>query len=147
MTKEEIALIKRSWMQLRNIDLTIIGDVFYSKLFFDAPNLKALFHKPMTEQSEKLFGMLNLIVARLDQRELINNEIRKLALRHKNYWVKTIHYDLVGNAFLWTLAKAFGGDWNEDLSKAWLKCYTSLASQMIFVLEESAPIDRRKEIQ
>lgn len=131
MTKEEIMLVKNSWKMLRNVSPQVIGDVFYSKLFFDAPQLKAMFHQPLASQSEKLFGMLSVIISRLDSFDTLKDDIRKLALRHKAYGVKTVHYDLVGNALLWTLEKAFGADWNEELAKAWLKCYTTLATTML----------------
>jgi hypothetical protein len=34
------------------------------------------------------------------------------------------------------LEKAFGPQWNESLAKAWLKCYTSLATSMLIASEE-----------
>lgn len=137
MTKEELVLVQQSWRTLRDINPRIIGDVFYTKLFFDAPGLKPLFHTSISSQSEKLVGMLNMIVARFDNLELLKKEVQDLAQRHKGYGVKPAHYDLVGNALLWTLEKAFGRDWNEALAKAWLKCYTSLATIMLLASEEA----------
>ena len=138
MTKEEIVLVQQSWRTLRDINPQIIGDVFYAKLFFDAPGLKELFHTPVPSQSEKLVGMLNMIVARLDHMNSLKKDVQALALRHKAYGVKPAHYDLVGNALLWTIEKAFGPQWNEQLAKAWLKCYTSLATIMLISSEEVA---------
>ena len=137
MTKEEVALIKQSWKTLRDVNPHVIGDVFYTKLFLDAPGLKSLFTNSIHSQSEKLIGMLNVIVARLEDLEALKKDIQALALRHKNYGVKPAHYDLVGNALLWTLEKAFGLQWNEPLAKAWLKCYTVLATVMLTAVEEN----------
>lgn len=131
MSREEINLIKQSWKSLRDVNPQVIGDVFYAKLFLDAPGLRALFGNPINSQSEKLVAMLNMIVARLDRMDILKKAIEQLAVRHKGYGVKAIHYDMVGNALLWTLEKALGTEWNESLAKAWLKCYSSLATVML----------------
>src|SRR5215203_5919393 len=136
MTKEEIAIVQQSWKRLWDVDPQVIGDAFYAKLFFDAPGLKALFTNSMSDQSEKLVGMLNLLVARLDNMDGLKKNVQALALRHQGYGVKVSHYDLVGNALLWTLEKAFGAEWNEPMTKAWLKCYTSLATIMLLAAED-----------
>ena len=136
MTKEEINLVKQSWKTIRAVNPQLVGDVFYTKLFFDAPGLKPLFTQSIDSQSEKLVGMLNIIVARLEYIDLLKKDVQALALRHKAYGVRPAHYALVGNALLWTLEKAFGIEWNEPLAKAWLKCYTSLATIMMLAAEE-----------
>ena len=43
LTAKDIALIKKSWGFIRNIDQTVVGDVFYSKLFFENPELRKMF--------------------------------------------------------------------------------------------------------
>ena len=43
LTKKEIALIKKSWTSFSKIDPLIIGDIFYSKLFFSNPELRKMF--------------------------------------------------------------------------------------------------------
>ncbi|HVF97068.1 MAG TPA: globin domain-containing protein [Flavisolibacter sp.] len=135
MTKEEISLVKQSWKMVRDVPPQVIGDVFYTKLFLDAPGLRSLFTHSIGNQSEKLVGMLNVIVARLEHMDLLKKDVQALALRHQSYGVKTAHYDMVGNALLWTLEKAFGPEWNEPLAQAWLKCYTSLATVMLLATE------------
>jgi hemoglobin-like flavoprotein len=54
MNKEQIQLVKQSWKLLRNIDPAIVGDLFYSKLFADNPQVKKMFPKNMKEQYKKL---------------------------------------------------------------------------------------------
>jgi len=110
MTNTEISLVQNSWKKLRGIQPQVIGDVFYSKLLLEAPYLKPLFKTNRPEQSTKLVAMLNIIVARLQHLDTLKNDIRQLALRHQRYGVKTIHYDVVGNALLWTLEKALAKD-------------------------------------
>lgn len=131
MTTKEIELICNSWKTLRAVKPELVGDVFYSKLFLDAPHLRHLFKTERGEQSRKLLNMLNIVVARIDKFEELKAEVRKLALRHRDYGVRPAHYDLVGNALLWTLKNALGTEWTPGLENAWVQCYTTLASEMI----------------
>ena len=131
MTRTEILLIQDSWKMLQQIDPAIIGDVFYSKLFLDAPEVKHLFRAPIPEQSRKLIKMLNLVITQLERLDDLKKEIGNMGARHQFYGVEAFHYDLVGNALIWTLQSALGEKWNESLCEAWVTCYTTLASAMM----------------
>jgi hemoglobin-like flavoprotein len=131
MTQEQISFVKKTWSIFREIDPVLIGDVFYSKLFFDMPYLEKLFHTPKEEQSRKLIEMLSVIVGRLDTLEKLTEEIKQLAIRHVQYGVKQEHYQAVGTALLWTLQQGLGRDWNEDVRKAWAACFQILSDTMI----------------
>jgi hemoglobin-like flavoprotein len=131
MNKEEILLVKKTWNIFREIDPVLVGDVFYSKLFFDMPSLEKLFHTSREEQSRKLIEMLSVIVGRLDNLEELAGEIKQLAIRHVQYGVKEHHYKAVGIALLWTLQQGLGRDWNEEVSEAWGACFQILSDTMI----------------
>jgi len=131
MTKEQILLVKKTWNIFREIDPVLVGDVFYSKLFFDMPYLEKLFHTPKEEQSRKLINMLSIIVGRLDNLEELTEEIKQLAIRHVQYGVKEQHYKAVGTALLWTLEQGLGRDWNEKVRQAWTVCFQILSDTMI----------------
>ena len=131
MTKEQILLVKKTWNIFREIDPVLVGDVFYSKLFFDIPSLEKLFHTPKEEQSKKLIEMLSIIVGRLDNLEELTEEIKQLAIRHVQYGVKEQHYKAVGGALLWTLQQGLGKDWDEEVKDAWACCFDILSSTMI----------------
>ncbi len=131
MNSVEVQLIKNSWKMLRSIDPLIIGDVFYTKLFFDFPQVKSMFKNSKEEQSKKLIGMLNVIVGRLDRLNELAEEIAALAVRHVGYGVKLHHYKAVGAALLWTLQQGLGPDWSSDMALAWEKCFGALADNMI----------------
>lgn len=138
MTAQEVILVKRSWKIFSAVDPSIIGDVFYSRLFMLSPALKNMFRSSMYAQYVKLVDMLNLIVARLDRIEELKYDIEQLAMRHVSYGVKTSHYQLVGDSLLWTLEKGLGNDWNEAVAHAWKHCYTELSDVMIKATEEHA---------
>lgn len=133
MTEEQIVLVKQSWKSFHNIKAETIGDLFYSKLFFDNPRLRKMFPESMTAQHEKLVHMLTAIVYRLDNLDALANDIKNLALRHSSYGVKPDHYRLVGNTLLWTLEKGLGSAWNEELKEAWRACYEMISAMMLAV--------------
>jgi hemoglobin-like flavoprotein len=131
MTKEQISFVKKTWSIFREIDPVLVGDVFYSKLFFDMPHLQNLFHSSKEAQAKKLIEMLSVIVGRLDCLEELTEEIKQLAIRHVQYGVKEQHYKAVGTALLWTLQQGLGRDWNEEVKEAWASCFHTLSTVMI----------------
>jgi len=131
MHLKEVQTIKASWRLLQLVDPLVIGDVFYSKLFFEHPQLKALFKTSKEEQSKKLIDMLNVIVGRLDRLNELNDDIAALALRHAAYGVLPQHYKSVTEALLFTLQKGMGNDWNAETEQAWQSCLTTLSATMI----------------
>ena len=133
LTKKETALIKKSWSLLGKIDPVIIGDTFYSKLFFDNPELRKMFPEDMEGQYRKLVDMLNTIVARLEKIDELKGDIVAMAKRHEGYGVKPHHYNLVGRALLWTLQKGLGKEYTDEVRSAWVNCYAILSGTMITV--------------
>lgn len=136
MTEHEITLIKKSWSVFRKIDPSLIGDVFYSKLFYDRPELRKMFPNQMEDQYRKLIDMLSTIVARLERLDELTEDIVAMAKRHKGYGVKPEYYEPVGKALLWTLQKGLASEWNQEIKEAWLKCYTVLSETMIAAIDK-----------
>jgi hemoglobin-like flavoprotein len=131
MTNEEIKIIRRTWRSLQGKDATLLGDVFYSRLFLDEPSLKKMFKISQEQQAKKLVDMLDLIVCRLDRLNELGDEIKAMAERHVGYGAKPKHYEKVGTALIWTLRKGLGKDWNQQVEAAWIKCYSILANVML----------------
>ncbi|HKC35676.1 MAG TPA: globin domain-containing protein [Chitinophagaceae bacterium] len=136
LTKRETALIKKSWTSVKKIDPLVLGDIFYSKLFFDNPELRKMFPQNMEEQYQKLLDMLNTIVERLEKLDELKGDIVAMAKRHKDYGVKPQQYSMVGIALIWTLQKTLGQEWNEDIRSAWVNCYAILSGTMITVADK-----------
>ena len=133
LTKKETELIKKSWSLLDKIDPIVLADVFYSKLFFDNPELRKMFPADMESQYRKLMDMLNTIVTRLEKIDELKGDIVAMAKRHEGYGVKPQHYNLVGRALLWTLQKGLGTEWTDEVRSAWVNCYAILSGTMITV--------------
>jgi hemoglobin-like flavoprotein len=133
MTSAQIQRIHHSWRLLKAVDPAIVGDVFYSRLFFLHPRLRGMFPKKMEEQHQKLIDMLSHMVARLDQPEQLAQEVQAMGARHLGYGVKPEHYAMVGDALLWTLEKGLGHDWTPETAEAWAACYDLIAGKMMEV--------------
>ena len=131
MTESQIQTIKASWQIFRSIDPELVGDVFYTHLFQDYPQLKALFTTSREIQSVKLVNMLHIIVSRIDRMDELKPEIEALGIRHIRYGVKPMHYEAVVNALLWTLQTGISAEWNEEVKDAWQTCYNEVATIMM----------------
>ena len=131
MTESQIQTIKASWQIFRSIDPELVGDVFYTHLFQDYPQLKALFTTSREIQSVKLVNMLHIIVSRIDRMDELKPEIEALGIRHIRYGVKPMHYEAVVTALLWTLQTGIGAEWNEEVKDAWQTCYNEVATIMM----------------
>lgn len=118
------------------VDPLIVGGLFYDRLFYMAPQAEKLFTVSREEQAKKLIDMVNVVIMRLDRLSELTEDIRQLAIRHVQYGTRPEHYDLVGQALLWTLERGLGKDWTPELAQAWTKCYTLLATTMIGAAEE-----------
>ncbi|MCD2422761.1 globin domain-containing protein [Niabella pedocola] len=131
MTQTQTILIKKTWRLFRFVSPAAVGDAFYGKLFADSPGLRKLFPANMEAQYRKLLVSLNVLVARLENKDEIAGYLAALAKRHAGYGVKEAHYMLVGNALLWTLQQGLGNDWNADVAAAWAALYQEVADIMI----------------
>ena len=126
LTKKEISLIKKSWSLLGKMDPIVLGDIFYSKLFFENPELRKMFPQDMKGQYKKFIDMLDTIVARLENLDDLKGDIVAMAKRHIDYGVKPAHYNLVGKALLYTLQKTLGNEWTDEVRSGWINCYLRL---------------------
>jgi hemoglobin-like flavoprotein len=131
LTVDEIAHIKRTWRLLRHVDPALLGEVFYEYLFIQYPNLRRLFTGSMNSQYQKFVDMLNTIVVGIDRSAEVLTEIKQMGQRHATYGVKPSHYEAVGDAFLWTLERGLGKDWNADVRNAWSSYYQLITQLML----------------
>lgn len=129
MTQQEIALIKTTFAKIAPIAEQAAA-IFYARLFELDPSLRALFHSDMGEQGKKLMQMIGLAVAGLDRIETLVPAVRQMGLRHAGYGVRDEHYETVGDALLWTLAKGLGAQFTLEARIAWGKTYWLLAETM-----------------
>lgn len=63
-------------------------------------------------------------------RSRLSLQIRRWGQRHAGYGVVNAHYDIVGEALIWTLGRGLGDGFTDDVKNAWLTAYTLLAGTM-----------------
>lgn len=137
MNTNQIALVQTSFTQV----LPIADDaaaLFYMRLFELDPALRPMFRGDMKEQGKKLMTMIAAVVSGLKTLDRIVPGIRALGARHADYGVRDEHYDTVGAALLWTLAKGLGDAFTDEVRDAWGAAYTLLANTMKDAAAEAA---------
>lgn len=129
MTPQQIDLVKQSWRLIEPHQLQV-ADLFYTRLFELDPSLRPLFSGDLQAQGGKLMAALQLVVGALNQLDSVLPAVQQLARRHVGYGVQAAHYDTVGDALAWTLAKGLGPAATPELLQAWREAYATLAGAM-----------------
>jgi len=140
MTPDQVALVQDSFKKVVPIADTA-ADLFYSRLFAIAPEVKPLFPADMKEQKKKLIAMLATAVTNLHQVNVIVPAVQELGKRHAGYGVTAKQYEPVGAALLWTLEQGLGAAFTPPVKAAWTEAYMTLAGVM---QEAAAGVPARK---
>ena len=119
----------------------IAGEYFYSNLFKEHPSIEKLFKTEFDEHKVKLIDLLNYIVSRLDDFNVLIPQIRKLGIKHNGYGVKKKHYPIVGNILIQTLRNFIGEMWNDELEMVWIDLYNQIANIMMNPKDKQNKID------
>jgi hemoglobin-like flavoprotein len=130
MTREQVTLVQQTFAEVAPV-ADKAAEIFYGRLFDVAPAVKPLFRGDMTEQRRKLMASLAVVVGGLSDLPSIVPAASALAKRHVKYGAKPEHYPVVGEALLWTLARALGPQWTPEVAAAWTAVYTTLSDFMI----------------
>jgi len=130
MTPAQIDMIQASFAKVAPIAETA-ADIFYTRLFEVAPEVKPMFKGDIKEQGKKLMTTLGVVVNGLKNLDAIVPVAQKLAVQHVDYGVKPEHYTVVGESLIFTLEKGLGDAFTDELKEAWLVAYTTLSGVMI----------------
>lgn len=129
MTPDQITLVQDSFAKVVPIS-DVAADIFYTRLFEIAPEVKPYFKGDITEQGAKLMATLGVVVKGLSDLEKIVPVAEKLAVRHVDYGVKAKDYAPVGAALIYTLGQGLGDDFTAEAKEAWETAYGTLVSVM-----------------
>jgi len=130
MTPDQITLIQDSFKKVAPIS-DAAADIFYTRLFEIAPQVRPYFKGDMTQQGKKLMTTLGAVVNGLRDLDKIVPVAQKLAIGHVAYGVKAEDYAPVGEALIYTLQQGLGDDFTPDLKESWTAAYGTLSSVMI----------------
>lgn len=129
ITPKQKELVQSTFAQVAPI-AEQAAEIFYTKLFELAPEVKPLFKGSIKDQGRKLMTMLAAAVKGLDDLGALVPVVQDLGKRHVKYGVKDEHYDTVAAALLYTLETGLGDSWNDEVKEAWVAVYTVLATTM-----------------
>ena len=129
VTPEQIVLVQESFAQVVPIADTAAA-LFYGRLFEMDPTLRALFRADMRAQYRNLMQTLTVVVRGLDRLDSILPAVEALGRRHAGYGVKDEHFQVVGEALLWTLQQGLGQAFTPEVRQAWATAYGLLARTM-----------------
>lgn len=130
MTPDQIDQIQASFKKVAPI-ADVAADIFYTRLFEIAPEVKPMFKGDISEQGKKLMATLGVVVNGLKNLDAIVPVAEQLAVKHIDYGVKEEHYQPVGEALIFTLEKGLGEDFTPELKESWTAAYSTLAGAMI----------------
>lgn len=141
MTPAQIRLVRNSFTKIEPM-ATQIGAAFYNKLFYAAPETRALFKGDMAHQHAKFMSVVNelvslhlrslisLPVTLLDNSEAAMPAIHALGQRHAHWGVSPVHFDLMRKALMETLAEVLGEEFTPQAHEAWQAAFDLMANVM-----------------
>lgn len=137
VTPDQIALVEAT---LAALDLEALAADFYRLAFAAEPALLAMFVTDPVAQRDRFAIELEEIVASIKSIDEFSPRVQALGVRHGHYGVRSVHYQVMGEALLASLASALGGRWTAEVEQAWRLAYNLTAETMMLgALHERAP--------
>jgi len=129
ITLRQKQLVQESFKKVIPIS-EVAADIFYTKLFEYAPEVKPLFKGDIKEQGKMLMATLRVAVKGLDDLDSLVPILHRIAEKHVDYGVKAEHFSPVGNALLFALKQGLGNDFTPELRQAWVDTFRLIATTM-----------------
>ena len=130
MTRDQVQLVRASFTEILPVR-TQAAAIFYGRLFQTAPQLRAVFPEDATAQSAELIAAIKFVARKLDRLRSIIPTVQELARRQAAVGVRDEHYQVVGEALIWTLEKSLGARFTANVRRAWVEAYGMIAEAMI----------------
>lgn len=138
LSKETIQTVKATVPVLAEHGTTITK-VFYKKMFANHPELLNIFNKTNQakgEQPEALANMVYLAAKHIDELDVLIEDVKLVAHKHRGLDVKPEHYPIVGKYLLIAIKEVLGDAATDDIMDAWEKAYGVIAQVFIDVEAE-----------
>jgi hemoglobin-like flavoprotein len=137
MTPGQIALVEET---LAAVDRDSLADDFYRRAFAADPLLATMFTTDPALQRARFAAELEEIVRSIRTHAAFDARVRALGARHRDYGVRSAHYQLMGEALRAALAAALGDAWTDEVADAWALAYNLTAETMMLGgLEDPRP--------
>ena len=129
MTKEQIALVRKSFDRLRPLPRGA-GQDFYETLFALDPSLRPLFSSAGENQGAMFVVSLGLALKGLDADADVDSSLRELGRRHVLYGAKDVHFDAFREALLCMFAQRLGAEFTPEMAEAWRAAFDRISAVM-----------------
>ena len=130
LSDAQIALVQSSFREVLPIADTA-GLLLYNRIFTLAPDTRALFADDVLPQAKRLMAAVKLAVDGLGRLDDVASYLVKLGSRHVGYGVKPEHFDVGGEALMWTLEQGLGSAFTPEVRDAWAAVWEVVAGAML----------------
>jgi hemoglobin-like flavoprotein len=137
ITPTQVKLVQSSFEHVLPI-ADVAGMLFYERIFTLAPEARALFGDDIALQASRTMAAVKTAVDGLDDIEQVAPFLVRLGARHVRYGVVPEHFDLVGEAFLWTLEQGLGDAFTPEVHEAWVAAFGVIARAMLVGMEQAS---------
>jgi hemoglobin-like flavoprotein len=129
ITTTQIALVQSSFRHVVPI-AEEAGLLFYERVFTLAPGTRALFDDDIRPQAKRTMAAVKTAVEGLGDLDVVGPFLVRLGARHVRYGVRHEHFDVVGEALLWTLEQGLGELFTPWVRDAWVAAWDVIAGAM-----------------
>jgi len=106
-------------------------ELFYNKLFKEYPEVVPLFANTTQKKQEKmLLGALKLVIANLNNVDVLAEALTNLGAKHQGYGAVEAHYPVVRDTLLSALQEIAGEAWTNEIYSAWFDALNVVAKVM-----------------
>jgi nitric oxide dioxygenase len=129
ITPEQVARVQSTFQAVLPLADTA-GVLLYERIFALAPATRALFAEDIRPQASRLMAAVKTAVEGLDDLDAVAPFLVKLGARHVRYGVRPEHFDVGGEALLWTLAQGLGEAFTAEVREAWTAAWTVIVGAL-----------------
>ncbi len=139
MTDAQITAVQSSFQRvLPNAEQ--VGLLFYERVFTLAPGTRALFDDDIEPQARRTMTALATAVDGLGRLDEVAPFLVRLGARHVRYGVRPEHFDVVGEALMWTLERGLGDALTAPVRDAWAAAWQLIAGAMQTGMRQAEPL-------
>jgi hemoglobin-like flavoprotein len=139
ITETQIALVQSSFRHVLPI-ADSAGLLFYERVFTLAPGTRSLFADDIGPQAKRTMAAVATAVDGLGRLDEIAPFLVRLGARHVRYGVRPEHFDVVGEALLWTLEQGLGDHFTPPVRAAWTAAWDVIAGAMLTGMSQAQAV-------
>lgn len=113
---------------------TTITTVFYKNMFENHPELLNIFNEVNQQKGKQQMALANMVYAaakNIDQLDVLMDDIKLVAHKHRGLDVQPEHYPIVGKYLLLAIKEVLGDAATDEIINAWEEAYGVIADAFI----------------